>query len=208
VLTIAGERLELARVVLTAPRARQAFAGSVAMFLLGLLLSLASFEWGVRLAGLGLIALGVWLLRFDVARRTLRQSGLTRFIAACLLPGYAWLIVTGALWLLAAPYFLAGPVYDAMLHTLLLGFVFSMIFGHAALILPAVLNLDVPYTPWFYAHLSLLHLTLLLRVSGDLAGIAALRLWSGTLNVIVVLMFVGVTAAVTIRAARGAKDGA
>lgn len=208
ILTIAGERLELARIVLNRPRARQAFVGCVSAFLAGLLLSVWRFEWGVRLAGLGLIALGLWLLRYDLARRTIRQSGLTRFIAACLLPGYAWLIVTGALWLLVAPYFLAGPVYDAMLHTLLLGFGFSMIFGHAPLILPAVLNVHVPYTSWYYAHLSLLHLSLLLRVIGDLAGLPDLRLWSGTLNVIVVLLFVGVTAAVTLRARRESRNRA
>jgi hypothetical protein len=31
------------------------------------------------------------LATFDIARRTVRQSGVTRFIAVCLLSGYVWL---------------------------------------------------------------------------------------------------------------------
>ena len=52
--------------------------------------------------------------RHDVARRTVRQSGLTRFTAVCLLSGYFWLAVSGVL----AVYFgtvLAGAAYDAIL---------------------------------------------------------------------------------------------
>jgi hypothetical protein len=90
----------------------------------------------IRLAvsGVGLILLGAWLLRFDIARHTIKKSGLTRYIAACLLPGYVWLIMGGCLWLIAGlPS--SNLTIDAMLHTLFLGFVFSMIFGHAPIIL-------------------------------------------------------------------------
>jgi hypothetical protein len=56
--------------------------------LIGLVVSLAAYDGGVRIAGFGLAMLGGWLLRFDIARRTIHQQGLTRFIAACLPPGY------------------------------------------------------------------------------------------------------------------------
>jgi hypothetical protein len=131
--------------------------------------------------------MGAWLLAHDVARRTIRQTGLTRFIAACLLPGYVWLMFAGGLWLFGN--FSAGRVYDAALHSVLLGFVFSMIFGHAPIILPAVLNLPITFHASFYAHLALLHASLVLRIIGDLAADPSLRMWAGLLNAIAILLF-------------------
>ncbi|MFW5943201.1 MAG: hypothetical protein ACOCXI_15460, partial [Chloroflexota bacterium] len=193
VLTIAGERLELARVLLWGRRPRLFFTVAVGAFVAGLLLSLLALGLGLRLAGLGLLLLGLWLLRFDTARRTIRQSGLTRFIAACLLPGYVWLGLGGLMWLYYGGHYLAGPVYDAMLHTIFLGFVFSMIFGHAPVIIPAVLRVRVPYRPVYYVHLALLHLSLVLRVSGDLTVAPVLRQWGGLLNEVAILLFLVVT---------------
>lgn len=197
VLTIVGERLELARVLLWGPRARRLYNVAVAVFVAGLLLSLAPdgalFNAGVRVGGAGLVMLAAWLGRYDVARRTIRRGGLTRFIAACLLPGYAWLGLGGFLWLWFGGGSLAGPIYDAMLHTLFLGFVFSMIFGHAPVILPAVLQVAVPYRPIYYVHLFLLHLSLAVRVAGDLTLRPGLRRWGGLFNVVAILLFLVVT---------------
>jgi hypothetical protein len=189
VLTIAGERLELARVLLLNRAARWTFIASAGVLLAGLVLSLWLPVAGYRVAGLGLAALGAWLLRFDLARRTVRQTGLTRFIAWCLLPGYAWLAFAGGLWVLEAARFGGGPWYDAMLHSVLVGYAFSMIFGHAPLILPAVTGRPMPYHPRFYLHLVLLHAGLVLRVAGDLALLPALRQWGGLLNVVAILLF-------------------
>ncbi len=61
----------------------------------------------------------------------------------------------------------AHAAYGAALHALTLGFVFSMVFGHAAIIFPAVLRVAVPYHPTFYVPLALLHVSLLVRVAGD-----------------------------------------
>jgi hypothetical protein len=54
--------------------------------------------------------------------------------------------------------------YDAALHAFFIGFVFSMVFGHAPVILPAVLRVRYPYHPVLYAPLVLLHASLALRV--------------------------------------------
>ena len=204
VVTIAGERLELARVLLLNRASRVMFLLSAGLFLGGLALSLTAFSAGLQASGAGLIALGAWLFYFDVARRTIRQTGLTRFIAACLLPGYLWLIVAGVFWMLWPAYFAGGPFYDAMLHTILLGFVFSMIFGHEPIIVPALLNLPITYRPTFYLHLILLHLSLILRVAGDLTVTPPIRMWGGLLNVIALLIFMGNT----IVAVRSRKNGA
>jgi hypothetical protein len=78
-----------------------------------------------------------------------------------------------------------------MLHALLLGFVFSMIFGHAPIILPALLQRPVTYHPVFYGPLAVLHLSLLFRLSGDLWLIQPLRLWAGLFNALAIGLFLG-----------------
>lgn len=208
VVTIAGERLELARIFTLGREARTLLVVAIGLLIIGLAVSLPSLASGMRMAGLALVALGLWLLRFDIARRTIRQTGLTRYIAACLLPGYLWLILGGGLWLVFGGQYVAGPVYDAMLHSLLLGFVFSMIFGHAPIILPAILGTAVPYHPFFYGHLALLHLSLLLRVASDLARWPAGRQWGGLLNEVAVVLFLLVTMIATRRAQTTAVSGA
>jgi hypothetical protein len=196
VLTIAGERLELGRVLFIKQKARLSFLIVIGLFLIGLLVTFVILDTGLRLAGIALVALGLWLLIFDIARRTIRRQGLTRFIAACLLPGYFWLIVGGMLWIYIGGQYTAGPLYDAMLHTIFLGFVFSMIFGHAPVIIPAVLGIQTPYSPFFYAHLILLHLSLVLRVTGDLIVSTSLRRWGGLLNEMAIVSFLLITAVV------------
>ncbi len=190
VLTIVGERLEMSRLLRLSRASRAAFLAATAVLLAGIIAGAVVWDLGMRIAGVGMVALAVWLLRYDIARRTVRQAGLTRFIAASLLSGYVWLGVGGllAMWLGGV---VAGPAYDAILHAVFLGFVMAMIFGHAPIIFPAVLRLPITYRPAFYAHLALLHLSLVLRVGSDLAGWTAGREWGGLLNVVAVLLFLG-----------------
>jgi hypothetical protein len=192
VLTIAGERLELARVLRPSPAARLGFLVAVALLMAGLVLGVLAPDAGTRVVGLGFVALTAWLARHDIARRTVRADGLTQFIAVCLLSGYAWLAVGGALALVhgAVP---AGGHYDALLHTIFLGFVFAMIFGHAPIIFPAVVGLPVAYRATFYLHLGLLHAGLAIRVVGDLLPWPSARLWGGGLNALAILLFLGAT---------------
>ncbi len=186
VLTIVGERLELSRIVSRSRFSEVSLVVAGLVFGLGLLVELAAWLPGVRIASAGLLLLAVWLLRYDIARRTVRKPGLTRFIAVCLLGGYVWLGIGGLVGLVytAAS---AGPVYDAMLHAVFLGFTFTMIFGHAPIIFPAVLGLKIAYRKTMYVPLVLLHLSLALRVAGDLLSNAAARRWGGLLAMLVIL---------------------
>jgi hypothetical protein len=188
ILTIAGERLEMSRVMRVPALGQIIFAGTLGVLLVGLVAMSLGLDPGWRVTGLAMLALAVWLLRYDIAQKTVRQSGLTRFIALNLLTGFVWLAVSGTL-LMAFGAVIAGPRYDAVLHTLFLGFVFGMIFGHAPIILPAITQVPVTYRPIFYSHWALLHLSLILRVVGDVAGWFALRQWGGMLNVIAILLF-------------------
>jgi hypothetical protein len=202
VLTIAGERLELSRFMPPSRRATQLFAAIVAAVLLALLAWLQA--WGPRLFGLALLTLAVWLLRNDIARRTVRQQGLTRFIAVCLLSGYFWLALGGAV--MAVNGLEPGSAaYDAALHALLLGFVFAMVFGHAPIIFPAVLRVAVPYHPGFYAPLVLLHASLVLRLAGDAGGSFELRRWGALLSALALVGFIANTATAVLRGRRGGR---
>ena len=178
VLTIIGERLELARVAfLTRSSVRQFLVGAV-VFGVGLTLTttVATGSTGVRVAGAGMIALAVWGSVHDVARRTVKIPGVTRFMAVCLLAGYVWLFIGGMVWMFAGNLGASVSIYDAALHTVFLGFVMSMIFGHAPVIVPAVLRVRLPFRPWFYLHVGLLHTSLLARVIGG-DGLGSVLCW-------------------------------
>lgn len=190
--TIAAERLELNRLLPRTRGARASFLAGFALLVAGAPLSLFSADWGLRALGLGALVLAGWMLAFDVARRTILMAGQVRYIAAALLAGYVWLGVFGALALgLGNP--LAGPHYDALMHAVLVGFVFSMIFGHALIILPAVAGVRVPYKSRFYVHLALLHGALAARLVGDFSGNLALRQGAAWASTFAIALFLGST---------------
>lgn len=188
VLTIVGERLELAAMSRLTRAGRIAFLALTLLLLAGLALSAADADSGIRVAGAALLGYALWLFRFDVARYTIRRSGLPRFVAFALLAGYVWLAVGGVLWLRDGAG-IAGFTHDAELHTIFIGFVFSMIFGHAPVIFPGVLGIALPYRRPFYIHLALLHIGLALRIGGDLAGDLDVARWGGLLTAAAIGLF-------------------
>jgi hypothetical protein len=193
VLTVAGERLDLSR--LTAPRrgGLPLYSGACALLLAGAACGLAG-RVGAALAGTGLLTLTGWLVRHDIAVRTVRRDGQARFMAACMLAGYAWLGLAG-LALIAQPPSETALGYDIALHAVLIGFVLSMVFGHAPIILPAVARLRVPYGPLLYGPLVLLHASVTLRAGSGLAGWHSGRQWSGLLTIAAVLAYPACAAA-------------
>ncbi|KIL99834.1 hypothetical protein CCC_02623 [Paramagnetospirillum magnetotacticum MS-1] len=194
VLTIAGERLELSRFLPPWRWRTPTLFPPLALLLAGLGLG----SW--PLFGLGLALLTLWSLINDVVRRTIRQAGLTRYVAICLLSGYAWALGAGLLMTGLVPGE-TGAFYDAALHALFVGFVFSMVYGHAPVILPAILRVAVPYRLVFYLPLAVLHASLGLRVAGDLLDIHAVRQWGGLGNAAAIALFI-VTLLATVVSAR------
>lgn len=201
-LTIGGERLELSRLMPPSPFGIRLFVVVTGVMLVGVALVPVAETAGVMVFAASLIALALWLVRYDVARRTVRGTGLSRFIAVSLLAGYAWLALGGLVILAAGGLTVSTGVYDAALHGVFLGFVFSMIFAHAPVILPAVARFEVPFRPLFYGHLALLHVSLVLRVAGDFAGVEPLRLWGAVGNAAAILLFLLITVSTVIAARR------
>lgn len=186
-LTIAGERLEMSRLLPQRRGSQVLFVISVALIVAGAFMGLAD-ERGARFYGLGLLACTFWLLRHDIARRNIRTTGAPRYFAACMLAGYAWLGVAGVL-MLAIPPSAAAFRYDMLLHAVLIGFVLSMVFGHALIILPAVTRLKISYSPVLYAPLVILHASLAMRTAGGLGESIPLRQWSGVATALAIVMF-------------------
>lgn len=188
VLTIAGERLELSRMLKLSAWGYRSFLIAVGTLALGLGVGAFAFATGMAISGAGLLLIGLWLLRYDIAQRRMKAGGQARFTALALISGYVWLVV-GALLLMRYAGATAGPFYDAAMHSVFLGFVFAMIFAHAPIIFPAVLSVPMRYTARFYIPLALLHITLFVRVGGNLFGWWEGRLWGGLLNAATILLF-------------------
>jgi hypothetical protein len=191
VLTIAGERLELARIAMGP-------AAGVRLLELGTALVggvVGSLLWpaaGHAFFGLVLLVMVGWLARHDVARLTVRTAGLSRFMGASMLLGYAWLAVAAATWMVGGSAY-DGPAYDVVIHAVFLGFTMSMIMAHAPVILPAVLRRPLPYHPAMLVPAGLLQVSLVVRIwPGDAYGIERCLEVGGVLNVAALLGFVGV----------------
>jgi hypothetical protein len=198
VLTITGERLELARVGM-GPQGGRVLVRLAATLVVAVTASLLWPDVATPLLGLTLLCLVGWLAAHDVARRTVRSHGLVRFMAASMLAGYAWLAVAGAIWLVGGPA-TDGARYDAVVHAVFLGFTMSMIMAHAPVILPAVLRRPLPYHPVLLLPAALLHGSLTLRLwAGDSLGLSWAWQVGGLLNIVAVIGFLVLAAWSVIR---------
>lgn len=175
VLTIAAERVELARLEI-----RHGEGILVGLTTAYLLAGAAALLWprvGTRLLALTLLTLTVWLALSDVARRTVRLTGQARFSAVALLLAYAWLAVAALTWLAAGP-LVTSNAYDTVVHATFLGFAMSMVLAHAPVILPAVIRRPLPYRHAFWLPLGVLHGGLLVRLLLG-HGIPSEQAWRG-----------------------------
>ena len=209
VLTIAGERLELARIAM-GPSAGTTLVLLASGLLAGIVAALLWPRPGAALLGAAMLVLTGWLAAHDVARRTIHapshnsghKGGLPRYMAGCMLAGYCWLGVAGAILMLGGPA-TEGVRHDALLHAVFLGFTLSMIMAHAPVILPAVLRRPLPYHPALIAPAVLLHGSLALRLwVGDALGSHGAWVTGGVLNIAAVLSFVAIAVGCAVRGTR------
>ena len=177
-LTIVGERLEFGK-FLPNPRWSKALLHTLlTVFFVGLVVPF--HEGGNWILGMSAITMGLWLLRFDMARIAVRKGGYHRYIGLGLIIGYVWLVMFGMVLCLldSHPYF-----YDLFLHTFFLGFAFSMIWAHAPIILPTVFKRSqTVFHPVLWPLWSLFQLTLIGRMLSGLLMITEGRSWFGIIN--------------------------
>ena len=201
-LTILGERLQLSRMVIASVGVRRGFGAVIALIVLGAALGVVAYDAGARLVGVGFVLAAAWLLTYDMARRVLtasrrasgRAGGVPLFSAVCLLVGYGWLGVSGTLWIVHGGW--VGVLqYDAVLHSFFLGFVVSMVLGHAPVVFPTVLGITIRFHRGFYAPVVLLHATLVLRVGSDLLAWMPGWRFGGISNAAAVVLFLGMVVA-------------
>jgi hypothetical protein len=185
IITIAAERLEMTRLMRRRPAAPWLLAGVLTLMMAGATVSGLPGPAGGILYGASLVLLAAWLVVFDIARRTVFAEGLSRYMAVCLLGGYAWLAVAGAAWIGTA---LGMPLRDVALHALGLGFVFCMMMGHAPVILPAVARVKLQFGRFFYVPLAALHLSLALRLFWGATDLG-LRAAGASLNAAAIALF-------------------
>ena len=196
-LTIIGERLELARI---------AFLGrdGEEPILWAALLLIATTAWAALSpaaahgVGLAIILLILLTVTQDVARRTIRAKGVPRFMAAAMLAGYGWALVCAAV-LLVSEDWKADGRYDVVVHTIMLGFVISMILAHAPVIVPALVHRPLPYRAVMWLPLALLHGSLAVRVFGDLTDTLVARNIGGVLGVMTILIFLFTTVTLVLK---------
>jgi hypothetical protein len=174
--------LELSRIVSVSRSSQLIFFFVVLLVLLGAVHGDLAYSWA-PLTAAGLLGLAIWLLRYDIARRTIYQHGQPGFSACSILAGHAWLAVAGIV-LLSERFGAVVFSYDAAVHAIAIGFVLSMLFGHAPIILPAVTGLRVRFSRVAYVPLGLLHISVMIRVMSDLLGLVDLRAASGVLTIV------------------------
>lgn len=205
VLTIVGERLELARIAFLSRGTEPRILTEVCGVMLGLLAILVAPDWGYPLLGLALGVLVVDMALHDVARRTIHSTGLPRFMAACLLTGYAWAMVPAVMWIVGGPA-LSGYRYDTVVHALTIGFVLSMIVAHAPVIVPAIARRPLPYHPVMWAVWVLLQVGLIIRVLAGARDATQAWQFGGTLDVFALLAFLITTATLVATSGRRTRS--
>lgn len=206
VLTIIGERLELARIAFMAAATEPRILAESCLVVVALVAVLVDPAWGYPLLGLALGALAVDVAVHDVAWRTVRVPGLTRLMAACMLAGYAWAVVAALVWIVGGPA-LSGYRYDTVVHALTIGFVLSMVVAHAPVIVPAIARRPLPYHPAMWAVAALLHAGLLVRVLAASRSADDAWRFGGALSVAALLAFL-VTTVTLVATARPAAHAA
>lgn len=183
--TIVAERIELSRYLNISSFKKYLLAFLMMIYVIGIFIPF--HDSGGYVIGFSLISSAIWLFKYDMAKISLRKEGQHFFSGFVLLVGYGWLIVCG-LFMAYGSY--SGLLYDPAIHSFFLGFVFSMIFAHAPIILPGVLKLTGnPFNRSLYIWFYLLQISLIFRIVSFFTGTTVLKFSGGLFNGIAILGF-------------------
>lgn len=188
ILTITSQRFELESIQQSRRFMLIEFAISDCLLIIGALLVPLNSNLAMRASGLGALTLGLWLVNYDTAREGLRMSGLSRFNALTALIGYGWLAFYGIL-ALRFGFVAEVNIYDAIIHSLFIGFTGGLIMSHAPTVLPGLLSRRTTYHSYLLTLSVGLHLSLAVRVLGDITNLRTAQLWGGLLVALFGLAF-------------------
>lgn len=177
VLTIVGERLELAHVAFIHPVAKPGLVCVSAAILISLACSLIAPSWGYSLLGLCTLTLLVLMFLFDTARKTYRVPGVTGFMGISMLVAYFWGLCASLTWIVSNSGGLAGSSlwWDFAVHSLAVGFIMTMVVAHVCVIVPSIIHRSMPFHPILWLPLALFTLGLALRFIGTVR--VAMPVW-------------------------------
>lgn len=198
---IAAERLELMKFLPLSKLKKNIFVTLLLLYAGGVLFSFHGT--GNLICGLVLIALAIWLLRYDMITINLKKKNLPKFVAVALLCGYVALLLTGIFYFSLSDQWLT---YDAIVHSFFIGFVFSMIFAHGPMILPGILGIAaIPFDKILYVWLGTLQISWVARIFADVVVEMEIRKFSGLLSAIAILGYFVTIATLAIKSQRYAK---
>ncbi|HET8860953.1 hypothetical protein [Marivirga sp.] len=189
--TIVGERLELSRFL----PVKKIFIILLYVLILGVFASFfIPFHFGgSRITGILIACIAFWLLRFDMARKSIKKKGEYQYIGLGLIVAFVWLLVHALIMVFMENHAL---YYDLWVHSFFLGFAFSMICAHAPIIFPAVVKVKrLIYHPMLYIPWALFQLSLIGRLWFAFIENFELRKLFGIVNGwIIMLMFLSMAA--------------
>lgn len=192
-MVIVAERIEIMRFLPVSATQKGMMVALLLFFIPAI--SFGFHGVGRYFAGVVLVGVAAWLLRFDLISVTLRKKGLTQYVAVALLCGYIALLLSGVFFIFFDNNLFG---YDIVVHTFFIGFVFSMIFAHGPIILPGVLGIIAkPFHRVLYFWLVILHISLLVRLAGDVLLFSEMRLYSGLLSAVAIVGYFATMAILT-----------
>lgn len=159
VLYILAERLQLAKIVGANERSFRHFVANEIVIVVLVAYSIFDTNLALRFLGVVNFLLAVWFLQNDLARKTIKSREPARYSALAMLVGYFWLGI-GNLLLLISP----SELWGEGVHSITLGFVFSMVFAHAPIIFPSVGRFNFNFSKILYIPLVCLHISVATRL--------------------------------------------
>lgn len=186
VLTIVGERVELARAVFSDIRLESGILGLSLLTVLVLPVQAMAPSVGYPLLGLSLGLLLLVMASHDVAKGTFRHGGLPGFMGTCMLSAYAWGLLAALIWM-AAPVDSGTYWGDMALHALAVGFIMTMVIAHVCMIVPSVIRRPLPFHPLLWGAWALMQVGLLIRLLGAIRLYTPLWKAGNLLNVLGIL---------------------
>jgi nitrite reductase (NO-forming) len=197
VLTIVGERIELARVAFIAHNIEWLIFFSCVAFSVALGLCLLNPAAGYPALGVSLGAMLLLAITHDTARKTYRLRGVTGFMGTCMLVGYAWALLAAAVWIFSPTGF-EGYWRDMAIHALAIGFTMSMVAAHASMIIPSITRRPMTYRPVLWVGWAVMQLGLAVRLLGTTRDATLLWQWGDGISVVGMLAMMVTVAALNI----------